>query len=185
RCRGRRRCPTSRRIPCVEPPRNVATKASVSTRGAPMKTSRSHDATPAASATTTTASPVGKSTMVQLHHKPGVVQRAPAPGGGAGGGGGGAAAAANTPTPGAPGASTDSNTPASRAHGAKLHGLNQRLQVIAEQKKHAKKDGKDGNAGNADGAGGPVQQKADGSASPGNVHAAAERGTSGASTTLP
>jgi len=111
-------------------------------------------------------------------HRAGAVQRKPATGEGHAAGaaaGGGAPAHAGS---GAPGASTDANTSPNEPHGAKLQHLNQRLQVVAERKMATQHD--------KDPAGGPgVQRKASGPAEPDAVHAAAERGTAGASTALP
>ena len=143
-----------------------------------MKTSRSPEAASSGSSTTaTTTASVGKSPIVQMHRAGSVQQKAAADGhaqGGAAGGGEAAHLGAGTA-----GAATDANTPAHEPHGAKLQNVNQRLHVIAERKIAAQKDKDPAGGGNG------VQRKASGAAEPGAVHAAAERGTAGASTALP
>jgi hypothetical protein len=140
-----------------------------------MKTSRSPEATTSGSSTTTTGAAVGKSTIVQMH-RAGAVQHKPAAEGRAQGAaaGGGAPVHAGS---GGPGASTDANTSPNEPHGAKLQQVNHRLQAAADRKMQEHKD--------QPGATGGVQRKAAGSAEPGDIHAAAERGTAGASTGLP
>ncbi|HZJ66799.1 MAG TPA: DUF4157 domain-containing protein, partial [Kofleriaceae bacterium] len=143
-----------------------------------MKTSRSPEATSSGSSTTaTTTASVGKSPIVQMHRAGSVQQKAAAADGHAqGGAAGGGEAHLGAGTA---GAATDANTPAHEPHGAKLQNVNQRLHVIAERKIAAQKDKDPAGGGNG------VQRKASGSAEPGAVHAAAERGTAGASTALP